>query len=387
MSEYNTTGNIVDSQGNAILPNKDLPKPTYYYANKEVILCGGAISTPQILMLSGIGPKSQLEKIGVNVVKNLEGVGQNLMDHIESTITFELDPEKILWKWQATYMKEFTDYKKLATPKIISNIEKFYSPDALSTNAVALMWDWYSLSNDPNINPDDPLIINPDSHTHIINGFFFDFNLDFTGFPNGDNYDVIQHEKDNVMPVNIEKSYLFNNQTNPANPVVLLSFLTECLYPRATGSITLKNADPRVSPIIDLNLFSDENAVNINATALFKIREFFKNSTLRKWAKNPEDYDSIELYPGKNYETINDLKNYIKDWQSYGHHMSGTAKMGNINDNTAVLDSRLRVKGISGLRVVDLSIYPAPWLHGYNPSRGIYMMAEVASDFIQNENK
>ena len=114
-----------------------------------------------------------------------------------------------------------------------------------------------------------------------------------------------------------------------------------------------------------------------------KIRNFFKNSTLRQWAKNPDDYVSIELYPGKEYKTVDDIKNYIKNWQSYGHHISGTAKMGPTNDDSTVLDSSLHVKGIKSLRVVNASIYPTPFLHGYNPSRGIYMMAEVASDFIQ----
>jgi choline dehydrogenase len=385
LCEYNITGNKVDKNGNAILPNKELPSSISYYATKEVILCAGAITTPQILMLSGIGPKEHLNNLGINIVKDLQGVGQNLMDHIESTMTFELDPEKIIWGWQAKYMKEFTDYKNLASPKVIKNIEKYYKSNAFETNALALMWDWYSVSNNPNVNPEDPSIINPDSHTHIFNAFFFDFNLDFTKYPNGDNYNVLQHQNDELLPVNIKKSYLFNNQINPANPIVLLSFLSECLQTKATGKITLHNKDPRTSPIIDLALFTDEKAVNINANALMKIRNFFKNSTLRQWAKNPDDYDSIELYPGKEYKTVDDLKNYIKNWQSYGHHISGTAKMGPTNDDSAVLDSRLRVKGIKGLRVVDASIYPTPFLHGYNPSRGIYMMAEVASDFIKKE--
>ena len=394
LAEYNTTGNKVVN-GNAILPNKDLPTPTQYYAKKEVILCAGAISTPQILMLSGIGPKEQLEKLNIQVIKDSPGVGQNLMDHIESTITFNLDPNKILWKWQATYMKKYTDYKNLASPKIIENIEKYADPEGLTTNAVALMWDWYALSDDPNTNPDSTDIINPDSHTHIINGFFFDFNLDFTGFPRGDTYDVEQHANDNIMPVDIEKSYLFNNQTNPANPVVLLSFLTECLIPTATGSITLNTTDPRVSPIIDLGLYKDENAVNTNATALYKIRNFVNSSTLTDYKITDPyyPYPDFEIYPGSAYSNIDDLKTYIKEWQSYGHHMAGTAKMGKDDDDSAVLDSRLRVKGISGLRVVDLSIYPATqspglsFLHGYNPSRGAHVIGEVASVFIINENK
>jgi hypothetical protein len=117
-----------------------------------------------------------------------------------------------------------------------------------------------------------------------------------------------------------------------------------------------------------------------------KIREFIKQSSLRKWSKNPDDYDSIELCPGKEYQTVDDFIRYIKEWQSYGHHISGTTKIGKLDDHSAVLDSRLRVKGISGLRVVHSSVYPAPYLHAHHPSRGIYMIAEVASDFIKEEH-
>jgi choline dehydrogenase len=66
--------------------------------------------------------------------------------------------------------------------------------------------------------------------------------------------------------------------------------------------------------------------------------------------------------------------------------MAGTCSMGPDSNKYAVVDSKLRVKGVSGLRVIDLSIYPPPFLHAYNPSRGIYMIAEKMSDVIKLDN-
>jgi choline dehydrogenase len=105
LAEYNITGNKIDPNDNAYIPNKDLPSTITYFATKEIILCAGAITTPQILMLSGIGPKDELDRLDIQTVKELEGVGRNLMDHAFATIIFDLHPEKILWKWQSTYMK------------------------------------------------------------------------------------------------------------------------------------------------------------------------------------------------------------------------------------------------------------------------------------------
>ena len=156
--------------------------------------------------------------------------------------------------------------------------------------------------------------------------------------------------------------------------------MAECLKIKATGNIKLKNNIPGSEPYINIGLWSDDDSVERIALMIIKLRKLIKESHLNELTINPDDN---EVLPGSNYDTINKLKEYIKSWQSYGHHIAGTAKMGSNNDIMAVVDSRLRVKGIKGLRIIDASVNPTPYLHAYNPTRGIYMMAEVAADFIK----
>lgn len=387
--EFNTSGNKVKCNCNAKLPNKDLPKPTIYYANKEVILCGGTINTPQIMMLSGLGPKSELEALGIKVKKDIPGVGKNLMDHLEASVAYELDPTKFMWVWQATYFKYNTDYKKLASPEVQKIIEKYARPiNDIGSTPISLIWDWV-VNKDSNPSY-------PDVHTHFIETFYFDFNLNFIKLK-GDDYEIPQHKYDTYLPdknnplkypgvKNLKSDYI-NRLTDPSNPLVMITFLTENLKTKATGSITLKSSDPRDTPLIDLGLWTDIEGTKNIAKQMLLIREFMKTPEMIKYAENPSDYSSFELFPGSVLKTEDELVKYIQNWQSFGHHIAGTCKMGPDSDSMAVVDSKLKVKGVDGLRIVDASVFPAPYLHAYNPSRGIYMIAELISDVIKNEHK
>ena len=381
----NITGNKIDSKCNVILPDRTLPNEITYYAKKEVIICTGSIATPQLLMLSGIGPKEHLSDIGIKTLVDLPGVGQNLIDHPFCSIIYEMNPKKILWQWQATEMKNTTDYKNLANPDIINMIDKYSDPKSSENNAMALGWDWPS-----GVSPVD--INEPDIHIQIANRFFFDPNSDYYKYPKGDSYHELEHSKDSYLPnrlfpidynkgISDKKPYYIMSQTDPKNPKVFLSFLPELLNIRETGaSIKLKNNDPRESPIINLRYDKDSEGVERLARMILKIREFMHKPGMLKYSKDPDDY---ELYPGKNCDTLEKIIEYLKNWQLYGYHMSGTAKMGLKTDKMSVVDSRLRVHGVQNLRVVDGSVYPSPHLHAFNISRGVYLIAEVASDFIK----
>jgi choline dehydrogenase len=385
LTEVNVTGNKIDANCNVILPDKSLPKKTKYYAKKEVIICAGAISTPQILILSGIGPKNELEKLNIEPILDLPGVGKNLMDHIESVVTFELDPTKIMWAWQANYLKNNTDYKKLANPEIIKIIEKYADPKSINNNGMGLMLDMPTDMPPANIN-------DPDVHTLIVNGFYFDSNLDFNNYPNGDNYHKLQHSKDTFMPSktnvndtkgipNLKKLY-YDSEIDPSDPHVYLTFLSKGLFCKGLGSISLKNNDPRSEPIIEEALCKNDDGVERNARKLFMIRKFMEHPSMKKYAK---DINNYEICPGTHYDSLDKVKTYIKNWQSFGHHMAGTAKMGTVDDKMAVVDSQLKVFGIKNLRIVDASVYPSPHLHSYNIARGVYLIAEIISDLIKKK--
>jgi len=389
VQEYNITGNKLNENCTANIPGKDLPEQTKYYAKKEVILCGGAFNSPQILMLSGIGPKDELKKHGIKVKKDMPGVGQNFMDHVEATISYELDPTKFMWIWQATFLKFNTDYKRLASPAVQKTIEKYARPiNNLGPTGVSLMWDWI-------VNPFSNFS-HPDVHTLFSESVYFDYNLQFIQV-NGDDYNKEKHKYDSYLPdKNNPLNYpgikdlkiIYNSRmTDPSNPLVNLSFLTENLKSKATGKITLKSSDPRDTPVIDIGLWKDEVGIRNVAKQMINIRNFMKIPEMIKYAKDPSDYSSFELYPGTGINTEDEFVEYIKTWQSFGHHASGTCKMGPSDDNMAVLNSKCQVIGIDCLRVVDASVYPSPELHAYNPSCGIYMIAELISDVINQNNK
>ena len=390
LSFSNITGNKINEENcNAEIPNKSFPEITKYYARKEVIICAGAISTPQILMLSGIGDKQHLNEIGIKNIINLPGVGQNLADHPFCTSGYELDPTKIMWEWQATYLKTKTDYKNLCSPAIIKSIERYYNPDSNFNNAMGLGYDM------PTGLPGSTLE-EPDIHVQIANRFFFDPNVDFEKFPTGDDYEQEQHKIDSWMsniddPTNVLqgvpnlKSYYTKSQTNPKNPRVFLSFLLENIFSKPTGSIKLKDSDPRNSPLIDIGYWKDKSGTERLATCILKLREYMNSPGMLKYTKYPNEPYKNEIWPGPNCKTLEQIIEYLENWQLYGYHMGGTAKMGNQNDPMTVVNSRLKVRGIEGLRIADLSVYPPSLLHAYNTSRGAYLIGEIASDIIKND--
>ncbi len=368
----------------AIIPDKTLPPPSRFYARKEVILCGGAMCTPQVLMLSGIGPRKHLEENNIKTMVDLPGVGQNVLDHPFCTSCYELDPKKIIWEWQATELIKKPEYKKNKSPEIIRNIEKYANPQSKYNNAMGLGWDFSS-----GIPPVD--ILEPDIHVQIANRFFFDPNCNFNKFPKGDTYLQMEHSHDSYMP-NPERPLDFSDaipglkpmyidsQTDPLNPRVFLSFLPELLKIESYGSIRLRNNDPREPIIIDTAYYKSKDAVRRIAMAVMKIREFMSQPGMKRYLKDP---NNSEIWPGKNCPTLESVMKFYENWQVFGYHMAGTAKMGSASDQMAVLDSKLRVRGVDGLRVVDMCVYPTPHLHAYNTSRGAYLIAEVASDIIK----
>jgi len=311
------------------------------------------------------------------------------MDHVEATIAYELDPTKFMWIWQATYFKHNTDYKKLASAQVQKTIEKYARPiNDLGPTPISLMWDWI-VNEDSNPSY-------PDTHTHFFESLYFDYNLNFIKLK-GDDYETKQHKYDTYMPdknkpleypgIKDLKVEYDSRLTDPSNPLVMISFLIENLKTKATGSIKLNSSDPRDTPLIDIGLWKDLDGIRNIAKQMLIIREFMKTPEMIKYAKHPSDYSTFEMYPGNILQTEDELIEYIQNWQSFGHHISGTCKMGPYSDNMSVVDSKLKVKGIDGLRIVDASVYPPPNLHAYNPSRGIYMIAEMISDVIKEEWK
>lgn len=312
--------------------------PGYVAASKEVIVSAGSFNTPQLLKLSGIGPREELESFGIEVVKDLPGVGTNMQDRYEITVvgeaptkfavekdcTFELDgrPDPCLERWK-TGRGPIQKAPYVTSGAALGVIQK--------SSVVG--------SNDA---PVDMFILGTPGI--------------FAGFYPGYSYDAI-----------IEGNHW--------------SWLTLKAHSRnKAGTVVLKSPSPYDMPQIDFRSFdtgtTDDDAHEKDIQALYEgmlwAREAFDKLI-------PLDGQFTESLPMRNVSTEAELKQFIKD-EAWGHHACCTAAIGSDDDPMAVLDSKFRVRGVDGLRVVDASAWAKiPGLFIILPT---YILSEKAADVI-----
>ncbi|MBB3233108.1 GMC family oxidoreductase [Halomonas stenophila] len=295
-------------------------------ARREVILCGGAFNTPQLLQLSGIGPRELLEEHGIPVRMDLPGVGFNLQDRYEITLVQRMKrPFRMLA--EAT-MAPPTEGEAPDPPlrEWLNDKESIYS-----TNGCVMSI----------IKRSDPALKDPDL-------YIFGLVTDFRGYyPN------------------------YSQRIRDAKDCFTWAVLKGHTGNRA-GRVTIRSADPRDTPHIDFRYFEEDEHEDLEAV----VRGF---QTARSLADSYRHLVSEELYPGPDVKTPEEIRRYIRD-NTWGHHASCTCKIGADDDPMAVLDSSFRVRGTQGLRVVDASVFPR--IPGLFIVSAVYMIAEKASDVI-----
>lgn len=340
----------------------------YYYARSEVILCGGAFNTPQLLMLSGIGDNTHLADHGiegprdaedkpVSGVVHLPGVGSNLQDRYEVSVISELD-------------KEFVslDGVSFAPGDDRDPVRRQWLQDACglyATNGGALAVIRRSCA--ARKDEDEP---EPDL-------FIFGVPAAFRGYYWGWSRELFRptmdasREQRNLWSWVILKAYTRNNG----------------------GTVTLRSGSPFDCPQICFHSF-DENALDSegwkrDVGAVEDAVRFMREIN----ARNPDRFIR-EIQPGPD---IQDGSDAVREWiksQAWGHHCSCTCRIGSdrwrentadLDDAGAVLDSRFRVHGVEGLRVVDASVFPR--IPGYFILAPIFMVAEKAADTIIEDSK
>jgi len=293
---------------------------TTFKANKEVILSAGSFASPQILMLSGIGDKDELSQNGIECVSNLPGVGKNLQDHLFYNIS-ALSKEKVGQNHHIKLMNQGVDLMKwLFTKSGSLAVSPMESVAFGSTSA---------------------------SPKRV------DFQFHFTAFHIGTGYDADFYDL-NTFPSDEDG----------------FTILPTMLRPKSRGYLKLRSKNPFEYPIIQLNLLEKEEDKKVLiesgklAIEVLKAKAF---NAYRKEIVAPPDYSSDEA-----------LLNHIKKIAETVYHPVGTCKMG--NDEMAVVDDNLRVKGIEGLRVIDASIMPT--IPSGNINAPVYMIAEKGADLI-----
>ncbi len=356
---------------------QDISNPLIFQFNarKEVVLSGGAINTPQLLLLSGIGPADHLKSFNIPVLLDRPGVGSDLLDHHEVSVVYEVDPAKLVWPAQSaniidaidSYLKKEPEDEKdsIILNKLKNYLSQFADRQEQQESSGGVVLDWYSgLESD----------IGHDLHITGGEGFMFDFDLSSNKpLPDGKlRTDYLKAQEDLLHPDFLR---------------VFSHYLLEVLkVTRADGTIRLASSDPTVPPFVDLSLYKDDEAVERMARGIQMIRKILDHPKVKKYYKLDNKNKPVEIFPGAHVKTIEDLKNYLKQWSAFGHHISGTAKMGKSNNPQAVVDTNLRVIGIPNLRVIDTSVYPYPYLHGYNTARSAYLIGEIGSDLIKEDN-
>lgn len=310
---------------------------------KEVILSSGAINTPQLLMLSGIGSKEHLKKHNITVVKDLKGVGENLWDHIFNF----LQPFTTNYTWQ--------------DPPQTEAIKEYLKGKGYLTSA-----DYNQNVGFVNLYSNDK------SRPDIEHIFRASQVLNLT-------YEYYQQTRDFTLDT-------YNSLVKPLVGKTTWSSYTVLLHPKSRGTIKLKSNSPFDFPLIDPNYLSDPNQVDIN-TLVSALKDVIKISQTSSMQKYDSQMFKIDLPNCKQYVfgADNYFKCLVQNLASSISHFSGTCKMGPRANEMAVVDNRLKVYGIKNLRIADCSVLPVT-ISGHT-NAAAFMIGEKAADIIKKHHR
>ncbi|XP_012274584.1 glucose dehydrogenase [FAD, quinone] [Orussus abietinus] len=315
-------------------------------ARKEVILTAGAINTPQLLMLSGVGPREHLEEVGVEVVYDSPGVGQNLQDHIAvGGLAFLIDYEISIVMNRLVNMNSALRYAITEDGPLTSSV---------GLEAVAFISTKYANRTDDW--PDIEFMLtssstNSDGGTHVKNahGLTDEFYNEVFGKIN--NRDVF-----GVFPM--------------------------MLRPKSRGYVRLQSKNPLEHPVMVHNYLTHPDDVDVLREGVKAAIAFGETSTMRRFGARFHDkpLPNCKHIPRYTDEYWNCA---IRQYTMTIYHMSCTAKMGPSTDPMAVVDPSLKVYGVSGLRVMDASVMPR--ITSGNINAPVMMIAEKGSDIIKKD--
>lgn len=286
-------------------------------AKKETILCAGAVDTPRLMLLSGLGPKQQLQSLSIPLVRDIPGVGENLVDHPETIIIFELN--RPVPPNQTTMDSDAGIFLRREPPNAATKSQST-SARLRDGECADLMMHCYQIPfclNTARLGYDTP-----------IDAF--------------------------CMTPNIPR-------------------------PRSRGRIYLTSSDPTVKPALDFQYFTDPegyDAATIVA-GLKAARRIAQEEPFKNWIKR-------EVAPGPKVTSDEDLSEYGRRVAHTVYHPAGTTKMGDVEkDEFAVVDSKLRVRGLKGVRIADAGVFPV--MPTINPMLTVLGIGERAAELIAEE--
>ena len=287
----------------------------------ETILCAGAVDTPRLMLLSGLGPKWQLFNLGIPLVSDIPGVGENLLDHPESIIMWELD--KPVPSDTTTMDSDAGIFLRREPP-----------------NAAA--------KTHPSANPFNPKQL-----------------------PDGDIADCMMHCYQ--IPFTLNTGRLGYDDPKEGFAFCMTPNIPR---PRSRGRLYLTSADPKVKPALDFRYFTDPEGYDA-ATLVHGMkaaRKVAQQAPFKDWLKR-------EVAPGPDVQTDEELSEYARRVAHTVYHPAGTTKMGDVKtDRFAVVDPELKVRGIANLRICDAGIFPA--MPTINPMLTVLACAERGAEIV-----
>ncbi len=292
------------------------------FAEREIILCGGTYNSPHLLLLSGIGPADELRALGIAPILDLPGVGRNLTEHARVTM-------------------EFRTHERIGFDRVLR----------LDRLAVALT-RWAVTGR-------GPLAQQAVTGTVLLRTR-----------PELERPDI----QILLVPTVATARIWFPGLISPCEPGI--ACLVVLLHPESRGEVVLRSTDPTVLPAVRLNLFQRRPDLATLREGVRATRAIYHSQPLAGLIER-------EVRPGDAAISNEAIEAYCRINAATSHHAVGTCRMG--IDNGAVVDSRLRVRGIERLRVVDASVMPT--IPGGNTNAPTIMIAEKAADLIRGRQQ
>lgn len=291
------------------------------YARHEVVLCSGAIQTPQLLQLSGIGPSDLLGRHGIAVVQDLPGVGENLQDHLQ-----------VRPAYRCQNVVTLNDIANSTWRSAVEFLRYQITRQGSLRNGVYRAGAFFSAGQDAD--PDWP---NAQIHFGLVS---------------------------------------FDRPHQPPHPFPGVTLSACILRPHSRGRIAINSADPLQAPSIRAGYLSAEEDRKLAVDLVRKMREIAQAEPLSRFVVEEHE-------PGHAQQSDTEILDWVRRRAGSIFHPVGTCAMGPATDPMAVVDARLRVHGCAGLRVVDGSVMPR--IVSGNTNAPIIMLAERAADLIKEE--
>lgn len=288
-------------------------------AAREVVLCAGSIGSPQLLQLSGIGPAALLREHGIPVVADLPGVGENLQDHLQ-----------------------------------IRAVYRIHGAPTLNMLA-ATLWGKARIGMEYALRRSGPMSMAPSQ---------------LGAFTRSDPGRAWPNLEYHVQPLSLDAF------GDPLHPFAAFTASVCNLNPTSRGSVRIRSARAEDAPAIAPNYLSTDEDRQVAADSLRVTRRIVSQPALARY--RPEEWK-----PGVQYQTDEELARLAGDIATTIFHPVGTTKMGAADDPMAVVDARLRVRGVSGLRVVDAGVMPT--ITSGNTNSPTLMIAEKAAGWMLEE--